>query len=418
MIKKVYFYSSLLVIMILCTIIMYMSGNGKKSNEIVSGDTANKEMMNEEELNSDDNEDDTVVEISNRTISLYSWHFELSNQPLFYQLSKPLKDLGINRIYQSISARNIKEPEMAIMIQNLSDLGIETVALTGDKSWVEDGLDEFESILKGIQEYNKGVLDEYKIRKIALDVEVHRVDGWNENKVELFEQYIAVMKEAKKEANSYGLEVIQIIPTRYDDVDKKMFQEFLQECCDEISIMNYEKKNADTAIAYEVKACKQYNIPVETIFETMPVSDEYGITEDITYFYDGMDALINDSERMKEIYGKEIGIAYHHFNTIYEMATGQKLGEVYLDIADEEKMQYPGNLLLYGSDGSRLLATPYWPKGRRHKGDSCWLLCGVKEAVSYRIVYYDIFQEIPIADKVYFSQGDDSKLKLQLSPEE
>lgn len=356
--------------------------------------------------------------VGETSISLFSWHYELSDQPLFSQLAQPLKELGVTRIYQSVSARNIREPELAVMIQNLADMGIETVALTGDKSWIEDGLGELEGILEGIREYNAAAPENCRISRLALDVEVHRMEGWSEHKKELFGQYIEVMREAKEAANACGLQVIQIIPTRYDNVDRELFLTFLQECCDELSVMNYAKRSAETAIAYEVEACRRYGIPIETIFETMPVSEEYGVTEDITYFYDGMEALAETGQRMKEVYGRETGIAYHHFSTIYELVTHQKLGEIYLDFPKEEKNSYLGNLLLYGDDGSCLLAAPYWPGGRRQKGDFCWLLSGAREGVSYRIVYYDLLQEAVLADKAYFTKGDGVKLGLTITQEQ
>lgn len=428
MMKRLYFVGSLLAMILLCMVIVQTRRDVGSRDE-----TAEKEVEETQERRREEDgyqekdghqegeeqqESEEELQSGEGTVSLFSWHYELTNQPLFSQLSEPLEKLGVTRVYQNLSARSIREPEMAVMIQNLADMGIETVALTGDKSWVKDGLGELEGILEAIQEYNAGVPEKCRISRIALDVEVHRVEGWSENREKLFGQYIEVMKEAKQTANAYGLQVIQIIPTRYDNVDKRMFLTFLRECCDELSVMNYEKQSAETAIAYEVKACGQYGIPIETIFETMPVSEEYGVTEEITYFYDGMEALTDAGKRMKEVYGGETGLAYHHFSTIYELATNRSLGEIYLDIADEEKSQYLGNLLLYGSDGSCLLATPYWPGGRRGKGDFCWLLSGVREEVSYRIVYYDLLQEIPVTDGAYFSQGDSAKLRLTITQEQ
>lgn len=286
MIRKAYLYACTLLIMILCMAAIYVGVHKKQDSH---------------------------------TVSLYSWHSELMDQSLFHSLSQVLTDFEVNRVYQYMSVNRLENPAMEVMIRNLADIGVETVALNGDNAWLHDGLDELEQVLQSIAHYNETVLEEYRIRKIALDVEVHLLEEWDEDQIACFEQYITVMKEAKEMANSYGLQVIQVIPTRYDDVDQELFLRFLQECCDELSIMNYNKSSAYTAIAYEVEACREYGIPVESVFETMPVSEEYGVTKENTFFYDDLEELFKASRKIKEVYGRDVGIGYHQLSTIYEM---------------------------------------------------------------------------------------------------
>ena len=58
------------------------------------------------------------------------------------------------------------------MVENLSQLGIETELLTGDRNWLFDGLDELYAQFEALDTYyNKGIGAAQPIKTIALDVE-------------------------------------------------------------------------------------------------------------------------------------------------------------------------------------------------------------------------------------------------------
>ncbi len=380
---------------------------------------ATKSYLREGEMNEMQEE----IKIENKTVSMFSWYFELTNQGVFCQLAKPLKELGVTRVYQLVPVEYLTEPQMSVMVQNLCEMGIETVLLTGDKNWVVDGLDEYREIINGLSAYNESVLDELKITSVALDVEVHTLEGWQDNPKELFEKYVELMKQAKEYANAHGLKIIQIVPTCYDDVDKKLFAEFLLNGCDELSIMNYNKNTLFSAISTEVKLCEKYGIPVETIFETMPISEEHAVNEQITYYYDGIDVLKEDVAKMKEKYGPRLGIGYHHFSTLYKMCTGNYLAEIYpygsvekYQLTDMGQPRNPGTLLLVGDDGSRVVASPYWPNAKNGVGEYCWLAVGVQKDVQYTIQQFDLFETQTQNEILYFQDHEDEiKLKTTIT---
>jgi len=356
----------------------------------------------------------------NKAVSMISWYFELMNQDVFYQISEPLKELGVTRLYQMIPMECLSEPELSVMVQNLSDTGVETVLLTGDKNWVTDGLAEYCQIIDELDAYNASVSETLKIKAVALDVKVHTLEEWQENPKVLFGKYVDLMKQAKDYANAKGLQVIQIIPAYYDEIDQELFTWFLRNCCDELSIMNYNRENAFSAISTEVELCEQYDIPVETIFETMPVNDEHGVTEQITYYYDGVDVLKEDVIRMKEEYGPALGVAFHHYSILYKMCTGKYLAEIYpygsgenQPLTENGQPLNPGKLLLAGGDGSLIMAGPYWPSGIKGKGEYCWLAAGVRENVEYTIRQYDLFHNVEGKEKITFrTQEDDIRLRI------
>lgn len=255
----------------------------------------------------------------NKNVSMFSWYYELMDSQQFQEHLKNLRELKVTRIYQIMSADLLSDSNLHMMIANLQEQEIDTVLLTGDKSWVEDGLAEYKQVVDAVEVYNNSVNEEVKIKVIALDVEVHSLPGFWEESTKLFSKYIDVMREAKEYAASHELKVIQIVPTFYEEVDKELFDTFVLECCDELSIMNYDRRYAKEAIQYEVEFCRQHEIPIETIFETMPLSKEHQVTEDLTYYYDGLEILQSDFRKLQKVYGKELGMAYHHYSILREI---------------------------------------------------------------------------------------------------
>ena len=71
-----------------------------------------------------------------------------------------------------------------------------------------------------------------------MDVEAPLLPEWDRHRKRVFRRYISRMTEAKTYANERNLQVIQVIPAYYDDVSTALFDRFLEDCCDEVSIMN------------------------------------------------------------------------------------------------------------------------------------------------------------------------------------
>lgn len=349
----------------------------------------------------------------NSVVSMFSWHFELTDPAKADEYANVLKDLSVTRVYQNVSEKVMKDSIIRYEIYKLAACGIETVALTGDKSWVEDGLDEYKSIVDSIDSYNQSVEKKYRIKRIALDVEAHGLPEWKTDKKAVFRKYLSRMTEAKEYANERGLKVVQVIPTYYDNVSKTLFKRFLSYCCDEVSVMNYDKKQAERAISYEVSACAKMKIPIETIYETMPVSSKYGVTKNTTYYYEGMKALKKNVSSLRKVYGAQLGIAYHQFTTVYKLMEKEQIGEVILP-AEAEQSAYPGILLLFGDDGSMFEATPYWPKGRQSSEGYRFLLNGARKNITYRVEHYQMTGPIVLTEQGRFNHEDGSRLVMSL----
>lgn len=61
----------------------------------------------------------------------------------------------------------------------------------------------------------------------------------------------------------------------------------------------------------------------------MPISSKHSVTEKITYFYEGLEALASAIKKMQTVYGPSLSIGYHHFETMYHMYTNLYLARIY-----------------------------------------------------------------------------------------
>lgn len=342
--------------------------------------------------------------------SLFSWYFELTDGQARREMLEAFSTLEITRVYQCLSVERLQDPEVEVMVRELAKNGIETVFLTGDTSWLQDGLTELHHVVDSLTEYNSRVPEEAMIRKVALDVEVHTVAGWKQNQNAYFEEYVELMREAKQYAEQNGIGVIQVIPTMFDIVNQELFAEFLQECCDEITVMNYGKKSMQTAISGEVAMAAAAGIPIESVMETSPVNRKQGVSERNTFFYDGVDAMLAAADAMREVYGESMGIGFHYATVLYHMVTAKYPVHLYPveQTGDGDSVLYEyGKLLLTGSDGSYVVAYPYWKGGKRNKENICFLAMGLSAEVEYSLVYYDRYKNIRITEPLVISPEED-----------
>lgn len=311
------------------------------------------------------------------TVSVFCWRPWFLNSAAFPDLMEPLRQLGINRIYQQLSVAQLEMPETAAMVQNFAREGVETVCLTGDPNWLWDGAEGCLELIKAIDTYNCGLGKDSPIRALAIDAECYTQEKWQQVPEKSFRAHVRQMEKIRQTANRCGIRVIQVIPNYLDKVDSGLLRDFISRCCDEVSVMNYTKKRAVAAIETEATLCAELGVPLETLFETMPVSEKRSVTEEITYYYEGPEALASAAGDMKRAYGASLGVGYHHYDTIHSMLLGTALVSFYPSC--EGKI--PDVLWLVGSDGSRIPAYAYEPR----PGESCFLAVDAAGGVEYSL---------------------------------
>lgn len=323
--------------------------------------------------------------------SMFVWNGYFFNSGAFPALSKVLTAYKIDRVYQEIPAPYFERQELPDLVERMAGLGVEVTALAGDRRWPEDGLNEYKDWIDALHAYNRRHPGR-KISAVALDVESYTLPAFKKDPAAGFAAYAECMEEARRYAHERGLRVVQIIPTTLDTIDQERFQWFLEHCCDEISIMNYYKDTELDAIWNEVLLCRRLGVPVETIYETMPVNSYYSVTKEKTYYYSGARALSNAVEEMRKVYGSSLSIGYHHFETMYHLYTNLYLAEIYpyaesKSYADENGQLEVGERIRLRSEKGA--AVPAWlspPNQGSGASEFCYLAVGVQVNTNYTVL--------------------------------
>lgn len=346
--------------------------------------------------------------------SVFAWNLYLLNSGALPALLNALSACEINRVYQEIPEPYFAGRELATMVRSLARRGVQTVALNGDRDWVKDGLDEYRRWIDGLCQYNKKNPSN-AIGAVALDVESYTLRSFRKDPAAGFAAYTASMREAYQYAHERGLRVIQVIPTLLDNIDRRRFEWFVQNCCDEITIMNYQKDVSLASIWNEVLTCRRLGVPVETIYETMPLDDYYSVTEEKTYFYDGREALAEAVAEMQSVYGASLGIGYHHYQTMYHLESGLYLAEIYPYAKEKSQGDENGQIKagtrirLKGGDGSTAYAWLYNPNLANSAAEYCYLAVGVKLDMDYTVVPDSVRYQVTSSHPLRF-ESEEGKL--------
>ena len=327
--------------------------------------------------------------------SLYAWRLFLLNDGAYPQLRRLLLAFEIDRVYQAIPEEYLTDGQTVDMVENLAGDGIETVAILGEKVWGLKGndLSDFKRYVDGLRAYNEGIGQDHPIKKIALDVETYTEPAWHSHPAAYFSDYVAQMERICLYAHENDIQVVQVIPVHFDQIDAGLFERLLTNCCDEISIMNYERDTQVAAISGELEKCREAGIPVETIFETSKPNSDHEVTERLTYFYSGFSELEETAAKIRrEYHYDKLGVAYHHLNPMYHMATGKYFAEIYAytnqaDPTRNELGQTDAlrSLRLTGDDGSCVTAYLYHPNLGAAYEENVFLAVGVRPDTTYTV---------------------------------
>lgn len=339
---------------------------------------------------------DVSESVNTENVSMYSWDLKLLNEGAYNSYFKPFFDeLNIDRVYQEFPIAYMTRQEGADFVDRLQNDGIEVVALIGDRAWglADNDLNEYKAYVDALCDYNNGLGKTCPITRIGLDIETYTYSDWKENTQQYFEAYNLKMKEAYDYAKEKGFDIIQIVPVHYDAFSTELTDYLFTECADEISLMNYEKAHQVDVIEYEVELCRKNNIPVETIFETMPLNDYFSVTQEVTYFYDGFEPLKEKRDAILSTYNyKMLTSSYHYLTTIYPMIKGEYFAEIYAYTSDSDpniddlgQTDALPSITLTGDDGSVIRAYLYNPNIGAEYEECCYLAVGVKPNVSYTI---------------------------------
>lgn len=273
---------------------------------------------------------------SSRIISLFMWDPESAKMA---QLQSTIDYLKLNTIYASFDYKDgINAYKEEALIQICERNNIDLYVLDGENDWYQnDKKKNIKELIDAVYAYNNSTTN-VKIKGISLDIEFYLSDEYKSaiktEKQKIFGSYVDVIKEYYKYAKSKNLNLVTCIPTFLDSLDKSLLEDLIKDGCDYIQIMNYTKDLSITAIEKEVELAKKYNKPLETIAELQAPNTEKKVTDDITFYNDGLQACINKFNEIINSYDySKLGYSFHHYTPVITLLQNiQDINSKYYDV--------------------------------------------------------------------------------------
>lgn len=256
---------------------------------------------------------------SKNRVGVYSWR---TNKINYDEVKKLVSGLEINSFYQYVPISQINNnKEFTKFVDFLESVDVDTYFLCGNPKYgYDDEILEIKKIVDEVYKYNLN--NKTKLCGIVLDAEFYLDSRYKtENKQKCFETYCKNMKKAYNYSREKGIEFILVIPywidTEFGDEGLEML---IRDACDSVEIMNYYKSKSFEHIKSEIEFARKYDKSIVTISELQEVNDDNSITEEITFYKDGLMASRNDMLDILQKYKYDkFGYAYHYYDYLIEM---------------------------------------------------------------------------------------------------
>lgn len=247
---------------------------------------------------------------------IFSWEDLYMEPEQEDRVRSAMERLGCGSIYQALPA----EADAGMVLDFLNrryEAGQDVYYLAGDPKWgTEVGAASMLKQVKAVSRWNRKA-GPSGFAGIVWDVEPYLLDEWDESKEELMDLFVKNCGRAYGEARKNGLAVILCIPYFYDSSGVGEYLEQLVDTgCDAIAIMNYNKRDEKGQISFEIRLARQYGKGVIHVTE-MQEPGYHDLTEQNTYFHDGIDAVTGSWEKLRREYPDSgIGFAWHYLDPI------------------------------------------------------------------------------------------------------
>lgn len=260
-------------------------------------------------------------------MSLFSWEGEYLEPDREDDVRYIMDKLGCNVIYQEIPP-DVQEDTLLDYLSRRAQAGQAVYYLTGDARWGLAGGDtNLLSVVEEVKEWNDRAGKGKGFAGIVYDVEPYLLEEWDDDREAVMEQYVDNMIRAYEAAKAQNLSVIVCIPNFYDRIHlEQQLESLVQNACDAIAVMNYDKSDEAGQIFVEVLLAEKYEKGILNIIE-LQKPGFHELTEENTYYYDGLEAAGESFIRLKERFTYDkLGFSWHYLKPALEIAEGGERG--------------------------------------------------------------------------------------------
>lgn len=251
---------------------------------------------------------------------LFSWSADAIEPEAAEELFLVMQEQGLTDLYQYF-APDLATEEIEGFLKQAQTYGISVYYLTGEPEW---GLDpdgeEMCAEVKRVRKINRSIGGKYGFSGILMDTEPYLLEEWEDAESEVMESYVQAMTAACRQAQKAELPLIACIPFYYDSGGhEEALAQLLEEGCDGLAIMNYSKRDEAGHIETELFLAGQAEKPVTVIYE-LQEPGKYGLTDNNTYYEEGMDGVRESVEKLESIFGRQsFQFSLHEYKALLEV---------------------------------------------------------------------------------------------------
>lgn len=242
------------------------------------------------------------------------WVWEIEEITNLENILPTYKALGVDCVYQYASKNKIEANVEALStyISQLHENHISCYAMDGEPGWYNN-IETMKTFIDSVYTYNVSHPNE-KFDGIIFDIEPYASEDSLTNK-----ERITLWRDNAREvylyANGLGIKIIFTNPVWYSNADYAGTVLSFTTFSDGISYMNYSKSYLIENIREEVEIARDNDCWIESISElNIPSSS---LDTDITFYYDGLGAVHEAWDKMKQAFNYEkMSFSYHYLSPI------------------------------------------------------------------------------------------------------
>lgn len=255
--------------------------------------------------------------------SIFSWEGEYMLPEYEERINQLMERLDCRAIYQEIPADADNDLVLDFLERSHKN-GYQIYYLTGQAQWgLSDGAPMLEE-LKRVEALNRMADGESGFAGIVWDVEPYVLDAWDEDPEACMEQLVKNCIFVYEQMQRSGMNMIVCIPHFYDHKGfGDALERLIKSGCDAVAVMNYNKNDEAGQIAFEVEAARKYNKGILHITE-MQAPGKHDLTENNTYYSDGIDAAAKSHQRLAQTFDYErLGFFWHYLRPLLELSEAE-----------------------------------------------------------------------------------------------